>query len=345
MQFMTALNKTSLHTISLVGLAIIFTIGLSFATLEIPRLLASALGTVIPDPGYDPSAIEKFIQDHHVRAIGYACLAAIFALIVVGFLTGRRSLASAGAVLMFLPTFGYFASSMFFLAGLGILRVPWMPIWDASFDLLKLGDIAYLPYMIVVYPLSLVFGPPSSEVDFRKIIGICLVAFGLFIFLLGTITWLYGKYHKKDVIDFWIYKYSRHPQYLGFIIWSYGVMIMGALTPVVRGGVNPGASLPWLVSSLVVIGIALNEEIAMINKYGQVYARYQIKSPFMLPVGRLVSSVITMPSRMLFRTNLPQNRRQISVILVIYFVFLLIVSLPFVLLHWPPLPGWSSWPF
>lgn len=327
-----------------VGLAIVFTIGLSFATLEIPQLLAAALRGVIPDPGYDPSAIEKFIRDHHVRAIGYACLGTICGLIVAGFLTRKRSLASAGAVLMFLPTFGYFASSMFFLAGLGILRVPWMPIWDASFDLLKLGDVAYLPYMAVVYPLSLVCGSPTSGSDVREIIGVFVVMVGLFIFLLGTITWLYGKYQKKGVIDFWIYKYSRHPQYLGFIIWSYGVMILAALTPVVKGGVNPGASLPWLLSSLVIIGIALNEEIMMVKKYGQVYLEYQKRTPFMLPVGRFISSAISTPARILFHTNLPQSRMQIAVILVIYFVFLVLVSLPFVLLQWPPLPGWSAWP-
>jgi protein-S-isoprenylcysteine O-methyltransferase Ste14 len=329
----------------LVGLAIVFTVGLSFATLEIPQLLAGSLRSVIPDPGYDPKAIEKFIQDYHVRTIGYACLGTVFGLIVAGFLARKRSLSSTGAVLMFLPTFGYFASSMFFLAGLGILRVPWMPIWDASFDLLKLGDIVYLPYMIVVYPLFLVFRSPTSGSDFREIIGVFLISIGLFIFLLGTITWLYGKYQKKNVMDFWIYRYSRHPQYLGFIIWSYGVMVLGALFPVVRGGVNPGASLPWLVSSLVIIGIALNEEMMMVRKYGQVYLEYQKRTPFMLSVGRFISSAISAPVRILFHTNLPQNRVQIAVVLVIYFVLLLLVSLPFVLLHWPPVPGWSSWPF
>jgi protein-S-isoprenylcysteine O-methyltransferase Ste14 len=342
---MTVLNKTSWHIILLIGLAIVFAVGLSFATLEIPQLLAGALRGVIPDPGYDPTAIEKFIQEHHLRAVGYACLGIIFSLIIAGFVTRKRSLSSAGAVLMFLPTFGYFASSMFFLAGLGILRVPWMPIWDASFDLLKLGDIAYLPYMIVVYPLSLVCGSPTWGSDFREIIGVFVVGIGLFIFLLGTITWLYGKYQKKDIVDFWIYRYSRHPQYLGFIIWSYGIMVLGALFPVVRGGVNPGASLPWLVSSLVIVGIALNEEMAMAKRYGQIYLEYQQRTSFMLPVGRFIASAISAPARILFHTKLPQKSVQIAIVLVIYFVFLVLVSLPFVLLHWPPLPGWSSWPF
>lgn len=331
----------------LVGLAIVFTVGLSFATLEIPQLLARALHGIIPDfnPAIEPDAIERFIQDYHLRTIGYACLGTIFGLIVVGFLTKKRFLSSVGAVLMFLPTFGYFASSMFFLAGLGVLRLLWLPIWDASFDLLKLGDIAYLPYMIVVYPLSFLFGSPTPRGDFREIIGVSLVGIGLFIFLLGTITWLYGKYKKKDVIDFWIYRYSRHPQYLGFVVWSYGVMVLAALSPVVRGGINPGASLPWLLSSLVVIGIALNEEIIMLKMHGQVYVDYQRRTPFMLSIPGFISTIISAPTRILFRTNLPQNKIQIVLVLAIYFAFLLLLSLPFVLLHWPPGLGWSAWPF
>lgn len=141
---MTALSRSFSRIVLLVGLAIVFTVGLSFATLEIPQLLARALHGIIPDfnPGIEPDAIERFIRDYHLRTIGYACLGTTLGLIAAGFLTRKRLLSSIGAVLMFLPTFGYFASHMFFLAGLGVLRLLWLPIWDASFDLLRLGDIA-----------------------------------------------------------------------------------------------------------------------------------------------------------------------------------------------------------
>ncbi|NIO37088.1 hypothetical protein GTO27_05230, partial [Candidatus Bathyarchaeota archaeon] len=52
-----------------------------------------------------------------------------------------------------------------------------------------------------------------------------------------------GKFEKRKIYDFWIYKYSRHPQYLGFILWSYGVMLLTALAPVPRGGYQPEPSL------------------------------------------------------------------------------------------------------
>ena len=94
------------------------------------------------------------MRSNHVRAIGYACLAVVGLLIVVGFVVEERGILSSGAS-SFLPTFGHFASYMFFLAGLGVLRVLWLPVWESSFDLLRLGDIVYLPYVIGLYPLEL----------------------------------------------------------------------------------------------------------------------------------------------------------------------------------------------
>jgi len=161
----------------------------------------------------------------YARPIGYACLVAVIALIIVGLKTGRRALSSLGSIAFFLPTFGYFALSMFFLTGVGILRVLWLPFWDLSTSLLKLGDIIYLPYMILVYPFALV------QLDIRVLLAYLAIGSGLLIFLLGTITWFYGKSERREIIDFWIYKYSRHPQYIGFLIWSYGVMLLAALSP------------------------------------------------------------------------------------------------------------------
>jgi hypothetical protein len=46
---------------------------------------------------------------------------------------------------------------MFFLSGLGMIRVGWLPFMDISFDLLNLGQIAFLPYRILIWFFSLVF--------------------------------------------------------------------------------------------------------------------------------------------------------------------------------------------
>jgi hypothetical protein len=46
------------------------------------------------------------------------------------------------------------------------------------------------------------------------------IALGLLIFILGVLAWFYARLEKKGTADFWIYRFSRHPQYLGWIVWS-----------------------------------------------------------------------------------------------------------------------------
>jgi hypothetical protein len=333
------ITNSRLRTVAvLIVLAVIFTAALTFATLELPILLGNWLSNYFPDihPVIEPEKIDDFMLS--VRPIGYTCLGIIITLIVAGFFTGKRGLSILGSLALFLPTFGYFFASMFFLAGLGILRVPFIPFWDPVVNLVNFGDISYLPYLAIVYPFWL------TGIDARMGITLTAVVLGLFIFIIGTITWFYGRIIGRGTIDFWIYKYSRHPQYLGFIIWSYGVMIIAALEPVVRGGENPGASLPWLLASLVIACIALAEEINMSKSDREGYLKYKATAPFMFPIPKLISSIITIPIRLLIRKDQPETGRELITTFIVYFILLILLSLPFVLLDWPPGIGWSNWP-
>jgi len=351
-------------------LAVVFTVALTFATLEAPRVLNRILADYLnfPDfhPAIEPELIEEFMN--YVRPIGYACLAVLIILILVGFVTERTGLSALGSFAFFLPTFGYFAAYMFFLSGIGMLRLVWLPIWGPSTKLLKLGDIVYLPYMIMVYPLTLVsslIGLDAESpmvfmlrrarmayyywgkfhLDIRVPLAYGLIGFGLLVFLLGTIAWFYAKFRNGKVVDFWIYRTSRHPQYLGWLIWSYGLMLLASYTPVVRGGENPGASFPWLISSLLVICVALTEEIKMTEKYGGEYVEYRDSTPFLFPIPRFISSVITSPIRVLLKKDRPENGREVIVVFLVYTAILVSLSMPFVLLGWPPGTGWPDWPY
>ena len=310
----------------LIFLAVVFTLALTFATLEIPYVINNVLRAHFPDISQwaEPERVEEFLRN--VRPIGYACLGVVLSLIVVGFIKGKRGLSSMGSIAFFIPTFGYFAASMFFLAGAGVLRALWMPFLDSSIDFLKLGDIVYLPYMVIAYPFRLI------GVDIGVSISNLAIGLGIFVFILGTITWFYGKFERRKIFDFWIYKYSRHPQYLGFLIWSYGVMLLASLTPVPFGGINPGASFPWLITSLAVICVALREEIKMVKLYGKSYSRYRESSPFMLPLPKFISSAVTAPIRILFKSNLPKNGKEIISTFAIYIIIFILLSLPFLLL-------------
>jgi hypothetical protein len=185
-------NNPKLANLALALLAVVFTVALTFATIELPRALNrfvdAALGIPHFHPVIEPDLIEAFMRSNHVRLIGYSCLAVVVVLILAGFVTERTGLSSLGAIAFFLPTFGYFAVYMFFLAGLGILRALWLPFWG---DLMKLGDIAYLPYMILVYPFALV------GVDVRWLLAFLLIGLGLLVFLLGTLAWFYARLQGK----------------------------------------------------------------------------------------------------------------------------------------------------
>ncbi|MEM2224398.1 MAG: isoprenylcysteine carboxylmethyltransferase family protein [Acidilobaceae archaeon] len=65
------------------------------------------------------------------------------------------------------------------------------------------------------------------------------------------------------MVDFWTYKYSRHPQYLGFILWSYSLLIFVSSKTYVRGAFTTPPALIWLISSMLIIGIALFEMLEM----------------------------------------------------------------------------------
>jgi len=319
-------------------LAVVFTMALTFATLQLPVILGNWLSNYFPDihPIIEPERVAEFMVV--ARPVGYACLAVIAILIVAGFITGKKKLSVFGSFAFFLPTFGYFFASMFFLAGLGILRVPFIPFWDPSVNLMNFGNISYLPYVALVYPFWL------GGVDIREALAWIAIGLGLFIFVLGTITWFYGKVQKRKTVDFWIYRYSRHPQYLGFIIWSYGVMLFAAQQPVPMGGSNPGASLPWLLTSLVVICIALAEENRMRKEDSQRYLQYAASAPFMFRIPKFVSSVITLPIRLLLKKDRPETGKELLATFAVYATLLILLSLPFVLLDFPPGIGWSGWP-
>lgn len=319
-------------------LAVVFTIALTFATLRLPVILGNWLSNYFPDihPIIEPERVAEFMVI--ARPVGYACLAVIAILVVAGLVTGKKRLSIFGSFAFFLPTFGYFFASMFFLAGLGILRVPFIPFWDPNVNLMNFGDISYLPYMALVYPSWL------ARIDIREALAWIAIGIGLFIFVLGTVTWFYGKAQRRRTVDFWIYKYMRHPQYLGFIIWSYGVMLFASQQPVPMGGSNPGASLPWLLTSLVIIWIALAEESRMRREDSERYLQYTGSAPFMFRTPKLVSAVTTFPTRLLLKKDRPETGKELLATFAVYATLLILLSSPFVLLDFPPGIGWSGWP-
>lgn len=282
-------------------LSIVFTVALSFMTFLLWRFGYLLLFDFFPDLGFQTDRIEEFMSI--ARPFGYISILIVLGLIVLGFMTERNNLQLLGSISLFLSTFGYFAASMFFLAGLGILRILYIPFLDVSPLALRMGDIIFLPYAFVVYLFSLI------NLDVRWAISFTLIVIGLLIFGFGTASWLLGRTKQDEIIDFWIYKYSRHPQYLGFLLWGYGVFLATANLGVIKGGYFPEPSFPWLLSDLIILGIALKEEIFMRERFGGKYEEYQHNNSFILSLPNLILILIRFPASLLIRGSYPQSKR------------------------------------
>jgi protein-S-isoprenylcysteine O-methyltransferase Ste14 len=328
-------------------LAVVFAIALTYASVELPAILNSFLHNIIDFPGYDSSheiyrdETTSFMDSYYIRIIGYICLAVIVVLIIVGFITKKSGLVSAGAIAIFLPVFGHFSFNMFFLAGLGAMRIVWMPILDISYDILRLGDIAYLPYMIAVYLPALI------GIDITTIIPYIIMGAGILIFILGTQAWMFARFSKKGVVTFWIYRFSRHPQYLGWIIWSYGLLIYLLRNSTLihfKLTYEMPSSLPWLITSLVIICVALLEETKMKQNYPEEYENYKKQAPFLFPIPRFISKIITLPVKIILRKEELESGKDVAIVFLIYFGIMILLSLLFNAIDLLPRSGLWGFP-
>jgi len=294
-------------------LSILFTLALLYLTLEVPNMVNAWLLRVFPD--YWIVADESIAAALEVlRVVGFISFIITVALIMLGFLFNKMWLSRLGLLAFYLPTFGYFAFTMFFLAGIGVLRVLWLPLLQLSPNVLRLGEIVYLP--------SILFG-------FSTVPASCTIIFlGLLVFMFGVLTWLYSKFKGVEIVDFWIYKYSRHPQYLGFLMWSYGLMLLASAFGAPRASYTPPPSFPWLISAFTTIGIALHEEQMMVKSYGDKYKKYMEGRPFMLPLPRKLTAIIVSPAKIVIKKVWPENGIQILITLFIYLCALILLSLP-----------------
>jgi HEAT repeat protein/protein-S-isoprenylcysteine O-methyltransferase Ste14 len=314
------------HFSLLALLAIIFTIGLTFASIELPRLLDTFLVKNIdaPDVATGLNSLsdyktELYLRHFHLRLIGFICLGAIVIMIIVGFITEKSGWTSAGALFLFLPIFGQFAATMFFLGGLGFLRLLWLPFLDVSFRLFRLGEIINLPYKILFDLYSFTRFDRWIELSF------IVTGLGLLIFFLGTLTWFYARIQKSAVADLWVYRLSRHPQYLGWIIWSYGVMFLPSSSNI-KLCYELSNSLPWLLSTMVIIGVAMLEELKMRRLHGESYESYRRRAPFLIPLPRFIARASAFPLRLMFKKSYPERKREIVAVLAVYTVVFLGIS-------------------
>ncbi|MFX1283136.1 MAG: methyltransferase family protein [Promethearchaeota archaeon] len=346
----TEITPIIAHPLALaIFLSLIFSLAGLFLMVIVPQELNSFLEkNYISDPlSVDEEYIEVQAQYESVLAflspLAYLSFWLLIVIIILGVIIKRYKLSFLGSLTFYLPIFGQFAGIMgSFFAGIGVIRTLWLPFLDYTPELLNLGVIFYIPvlvmFFLIVVPLfyimlilneSLLI-PLLGEVISVSIMNILIymiiffiAGVGFFILTFATATWLYGRFQGKKIIDFWIYRYSRHPQYLGLIIWNYGLLMLSippfALFP---------PTFPFLILTLVIVGMALNEENTMIRQHTEEYITWRERTPFLVPLLQRISSLITYPMRKVIKKEWPENNKDIIVVLLIYGGIVVLLSLP-----------------
>ncbi|MFX0006284.1 MAG: methyltransferase family protein [Promethearchaeota archaeon] len=159
-----------------------------------------------------------------------------------------------------------------------IQYVPCTGVW---FGIMSVPLIAYLFLYfqnpgILISDLNFMFG--TFEIS--------IVLFGLTLFIYSLAHQLS---HRKQLIRTGPYKYVRHPQYLAFIIMTFGMTLIAFQTsPIFNfnlGNLNVYTVLLviWIAEVLAYIILAKIEEYALKVKYGDKYLDYINNVSFMIP--------------------------------------------------------------
>ena len=309
--------------------ALLATLFFTHVTLQIPRFLKSLTNGVFDD------LLSHFVylSLHPIAIFGYVILILILITAVKGIVRKRYYASVISAVVYFTPTLFVFIVGMtilftgleipvfliaYIFSGLGIEG-------DFVLRLYGSGQVFLVPYWIAITAYASEGGDIWANIEqVRDVYGGIFIIVGLLVLFLGVAAWLNTKYQGRRLVDSGIYRLTRHPQYLGYILWSYGMLILSTYNQA-PWSTPTAITLNWLVSSLILVGLALVEEINLRSDDGLNYVEYADRVSFMFPLPRSVRRVVSTPFRIIWGGDYPENLRMVFATLALVF---LAVSLP-----------------
>jgi len=309
--------------------ALLATLFFTYVTLQIPGFLSSINDGVL----YDVCRHFIGIGPDPIIIFGNAILILVLVTAIKG-ITRKRYFASVlSAVVYFAPTLFVFVAEMTTLfTGLEILvfLIAYVSRGSELFSkyllkIFKVGQVFLAPYWLAITAYASEGGRIWANIEqVRDVYGSTFILVGLLVLFLGVAAWLNTKYQGRGLVDSGIYRLTRHPQYLGYILWSYGMLILSTYNQAPwRQPIE--ITLNWFVSSLILVGLALAEEINLRSDDGLNYVEYAERASFMLPLPRSVRRVVSKPFRIMWGGDHPENLRMVFKTLVLVFI---LVSVP-----------------
>lgn len=323
-----ARERDSTASIGLYLTALLATLFFTYVTLQMPRFLKSLYDGVF----YDLCSHFREILDP-ITIFGDVILILILITAVKGIARKRYYASVISAVVYFAPTLFVFVTRMTILfTGLEIVVIliayifrGWGVVEQFFWGLLGSGQVFLVPYWIAITAYASEGGRIWANIEqVRDVYGSIFVIVGLLVFFLGVAAWLNTKYQGRRLVDSGIYRLTRHPQYLGYILWSYGMLILSTYNQA-PWSTPTAITLNWLVSSLILVGLALVEEINLRLDERLNYVEYADRVSFMFPLPRSVRRVVSTPFRIMWGSDFPENLRMVLKTLVLIF---LVISAP-----------------
>ncbi|MEM1587251.1 MAG: methyltransferase [Candidatus Bathyarchaeia archaeon] len=187
----------------------------------------------------------------------------------------RRIVGCALALINIIPSlvviFNPLLFIMFIPVGVyAVLTGPWLILKDIP-DPFHHGESLHWLTHVFIFNKDNIFFPTF----FRwGLIDSLLLAAGLVIFLTSFISWLINLRRGGGLITNGVYRFSRHPQYLGMMLLSLGITIRS---------LRPISLIAWITLLIGYLVLASLEERGLLRVYGRGYEEYAKRTAFMIP--------------------------------------------------------------
>lgn len=154
-----------------------------------------------------------------------------------------------------------------------ILTWPWIILKDIP-DPLRPGESLYWLTYAIMFDGENTFFPALNR---WGLIDLFLLISGSIIFLASFIFWILNLRGGGGLITSGIYRFVRHPQYLGIILLSLGLTIRS---------LRPISFIAWITLLIGYLILASLEERSLFKAYGPRYKEYSKRTAFIVPFLR-----------------------------------------------------------